>query len=153
MKVVTLVFVHDDQKVLLGYKKRGFGSGRWNGFGGKVEPGETLEQAARRELREESGLEAVSLQPKAEIEFTFVDGNHLLCHIFTTQEVVGEPVETEEMRPQWYAHHEVPYQEMWSDDAVWLPHVLAGKTLKAYFEFDSEEGNQFSYHKIDFINA
>ena len=57
MKIVTLVFVHDNQKVLLGYKKRGFGAGRWNGFGGKVETGETLEQAARRELKEESGAQ------------------------------------------------------------------------------------------------
>ncbi|HMR55089.1 MAG TPA: 8-oxo-dGTP diphosphatase [Candidatus Doudnabacteria bacterium] len=151
MKVVTLVFVHDDEKVLLGYKKRGFGSGRWNGFGGKVEEGETLEQAAIRELQEESGLIAKSLEYKGEIEFSFVDDNHLLCHIFTTNEVDGEPMESEEMKPQWFAHHEIPYTEMWSDDVVWLPHVLEGKRFKAHFAFDTEVGNTFTSHKIDFI--
>ena len=49
MKVTTLVVVHDDEKILLGYKKRGFGAGRWNGFGGKLNDGETLEQAAHRD--------------------------------------------------------------------------------------------------------
>lgn len=34
--------------VLLGMKKRGFGAGKWNGFGGKVQPGETIEEAARQ---------------------------------------------------------------------------------------------------------
>jgi 8-oxo-dGTP pyrophosphatase MutT (NUDIX family) len=37
-------------------KKRGFGNGKYNGFGGKVENGETIQQAAIRETIEESGL-------------------------------------------------------------------------------------------------
>ena len=37
--------------MLLGQKKRGFGEGYYNGFGGKVEPGETVAQAAAREVR------------------------------------------------------------------------------------------------------
>ena len=61
IKVYTLVFVldqegHTPQRMLLGMKKRGFGMGKWNGFGGKVEPDETVEAAARRELEEEAGL-------------------------------------------------------------------------------------------------
>lgn len=47
-KLYTLVFVHSASKVLLGMKKRGFGIGRWNGFGGKVQAGESIEAAARR---------------------------------------------------------------------------------------------------------
>ncbi len=47
-KLYTLVFLVDDDRVLLGMKKRGFGAGKWNGFGGKVEPGETIEEAAIR---------------------------------------------------------------------------------------------------------
>ena len=47
-KLLTLTFVRESAKVLLGYKKRGFGEGRWNGFGGKVEPGETIEEGAKR---------------------------------------------------------------------------------------------------------
>ena len=41
VKLLTLVIpVDDDKRVLLGLKKRGFGEGYYNGFGGKVEPGE-----------------------------------------------------------------------------------------------------------------
>ena len=49
-RLYTLVFVRDlvNQKVLLGYKKRGFGIHKWNGLGGKVEPTETIEQGAIR---------------------------------------------------------------------------------------------------------
>ena len=47
-KLLTLLFVLKPGKVLLGYKKRGFGAERWNGFGGKVQQGETIEEAAKR---------------------------------------------------------------------------------------------------------
>jgi 8-oxo-dGTP diphosphatase/2-hydroxy-dATP diphosphatase len=47
-KLYTLVFVLKEEEILLGLKKRGFAEGRWNGFGGKVEIGETIEDAAKR---------------------------------------------------------------------------------------------------------
>ena len=49
-KLLTLLFVVESDRVLLGMKKRGFGAGRWNGFGGKVDKGETIEEAAKRYL-------------------------------------------------------------------------------------------------------
>ena len=54
-KILTLVFLREDGRVLLGMKKRGFGAGKWNGFGGKVETGETITEAAVREVKEECG--------------------------------------------------------------------------------------------------
>jgi len=47
-KLLTLLFVVEPDRVLLGQKKPGFGGGRWNGFGGKVDQGETIEEAAKR---------------------------------------------------------------------------------------------------------
>jgi 8-oxo-dGTP diphosphatase/2-hydroxy-dATP diphosphatase len=47
-KLLTLAFLLERNRVLLGFKKRGFGMGKWNGFGGKVESGETIECAAKR---------------------------------------------------------------------------------------------------------
>lgn len=42
---------HQIFQLLLGYKKRGFGKDMYNGFGGKVEPGESVSEAAHRELK------------------------------------------------------------------------------------------------------
>ena len=138
MKVTTLVVVHDDEKILLGYKKRGFGAGRWNGFGGKLNDGETLEQAAHRELEEEIGITANSLQSRGQIVFTFEDGHEPVeVNIFTLESFLGEPVESEEMRPQWYLHADIPYSEMWPDDEFWLPLVLQGKNVTGTVHFDS----------------
>ena len=57
MKPTTLVFPIDEQnRILLGRKKRGFGADKYNGFGGKLEAGESFRDCAIRELFEESGL-------------------------------------------------------------------------------------------------
>ena len=44
-KILTLVLILQDEKILLGMKKRGFGAGRWNGFGGKVREDESIESS------------------------------------------------------------------------------------------------------------
>ena len=56
-------------------KKRGFGEGRWNGFGGKLHEGETCEEAALRELEEESGLKATSVEKVGELHFSFASAS------------------------------------------------------------------------------
>ena len=75
-KLLSLVFVLNKtgRCVLLGLKKRGFGEGRWNGFGGKLEAGETMEQCAARELCEESGLrcEPTHLEPRGRLHFNML---------------------------------------------------------------------------------
>ena len=60
VKLLTLVVVRDrgGRRVLLGKKLRGFGAGYFNGFGGKVEAGESVVEAAHRELQEEAGVTA-----------------------------------------------------------------------------------------------
>lgn len=112
-------------------KKRGFGEGKWNGFGGKVHVGETIEDAAKRELKEEAGIEVVFLNKVGIVDFEFV-GNHeiLEVHIFKVEGFEGEPVETEEMKPQWFHTDEIPFEHMWPDDKHWIPLFLAGKKFR-----------------------
>lgn len=75
-KKTTVVFPIQGDTILLGMKKRGFGANWWNGFGGKLESGESYEASAVRETNEEVGLiiEESDLILAAEIVFRF-DGN------------------------------------------------------------------------------
>ncbi len=138
---MTLIIIHDDDRILLGMKKRGFGTGRWNGFGGKVLEGESIEDAARRELKEEAGIDANDLVHRGTLNFSFENNPDLKedieTHLFFLPEYSGVPEESEEMKPQWFAHHEIPYNEMWNDDKFWLPLFLQGKNIRGHFHFDS----------------
>ena len=136
-QLLTLCLPFSDDQILLGMKKRGFGEGRFNGFGGKVNEGESLDAAAKRELEEECGLVANSLRPAGILEFTFVDEEKTLeVHIFAVEDYDGEPKETEEMSPQWFSINNIPFTRMWADDQYWFPPLLAGQKFKGYFHFD-----------------
>lgn len=138
-KILTLCLARKNGEVLLGMKKRGFGAGRWNGFGGKVEAGETIEAGARRELLEESGLVAHAVEQVGLITFTFAeDPVAMEVHVFRVDSWEGEPAETEEMRPCWFAEEAVPFAEMWPDDKYWFPLFFAGKKFKGEFAFVGE---------------
>lgn len=140
-KILTLSLIHQHPKVLLGLKKRGFGEGRWNGFGGKVQEGETIEEAARREVVEEVGLTLHDMEKVGVISFEFEDGSREVeVHFFRTENIGGEPVETEEMKPQWFHIDEIPFSQMWPDDVYWFPMFLQGKKFKGSFVFDRPSG-------------
>jgi 8-oxo-dGTP diphosphatase/2-hydroxy-dATP diphosphatase len=118
-------------------KKRGFGEGRWNGFGGKVEKGERIIDAAKREVLEETGAAVGDIKKVGVIEFEFKGNPEILkVHIFLTSELVGNPRETDEMKPKWFHVDKIPFKKMWPDDEYWLPLVLAGKNIKAKFWFE-----------------
>ena len=139
-KLLTLVIIKKGSQILLGMKKRGFGRGRWNGFGGKVEGEEGLEEAARRETFEESGVEVAKIDERGVIEFEFKGKPEILeVHIFKAVDWQGEPKETEEMNPRWFDTTEIPYEEMWTDDKYWLPLFLEGKKFKGRFLFDEND--------------
>lgn len=130
MKHVTLLFLQRESEILLAMKKRRYGAGKWNGVGGKVEPGETYEQAAIRECQEEIGVTPQGLEKIGELHFFDPPEVEHYCHVYVTAEWEGEPHETEEMAPRWFAESEIPYDTMWPDDIHWLPLLLAGKRFK-----------------------
>lgn len=137
----SLLFLRREGEILLAMKKRGFGKGKWNGAGGKVEPGETTLQAAIRETEEEIGVTPREPRKVAEIDFyitTEPDFNNY-AHVYVADAWDGVPHETEEMRPQWFVLDAIPYPEMWGDDIAWLPEVLAGKRFKASYTLDGDD--------------
>jgi len=149
----TLCFIVRDRSpghVLLGKKKRGFGIGKLNGIGGKLEPGESPEEGIIREVQEEVGLtippSALRAVAQITFRFPFMEAFNHFVHVFVATDWEGEPIETEEMLPSWFPVNAIPFERMWQDDAYWLPIVLQGKSLSAEFEFgeDNETVVQWS---------
>ena len=115
-------------------KKRGFGEGRWNGFGGKIKEGESIEEAMRREIREESGIEVKDLSKIGIMEFKLENNNEIQeVHLFKAKNFTGELIESEEMKPQWFHIDEIPFKDMWPNDIYWMPLFLKGKKFKGKF--------------------
>ena len=133
---MTLSIVHQHPKVLLGMKKRGFGEGKWNGFGGKVNEGEPIVAAARREIKEEAGIDVLDLDKVGILEFEF-QGNPEIkeVHVFKVREFKGDPTPSEEMDPKWFFVDEIPFMEMWSGDRLWMPHFMKNRKFKGKILF------------------
>ncbi|GAB6019791.1 Nudix (Nucleoside diphosphate linked moiety X)-type motif 1 [Chamberlinius hualienensis] len=140
LKRYTLVFVLNGSQLLLGLKKRGFGEGKWNGFGGKLEEGEEIEDAAIREVEEECGLviEKSVLSKVGVLYFQILEavpGVLMEVHVFTAKEYSGEVQESDEMSPMWYKLDEIPYDKMFADDRIWFPLFLKGDKFTGNFLF------------------
>jgi len=138
VKVVleTLIYPVKENKVLLIKKKRGLGKGLWNGSGGKVENNETIEEAATRELKEETGLKAKSLIFVGFLEFFEIIKKELhYVYVFVTKDFEGKEKETEEALPKWFEIDDLPFDKMWEDDQYWLKNVLKGEKVYARFKF------------------
>src|ERR1035438_7000783 len=133
LRPVSIVFLRRENSILLAMKKRGFGQGHWNGAGGKPEPGEDIITTARRECFEEIAVKPGKLDKVAIINFysQAKPGDNQQAHVYFCWDWIGEPLETEEMRPQWFDLEAIPYKTMWADDKYWLPPVLAGKKIEA----------------------
>ena len=159
MRNTTLLFLikkeNGDKEICLAMKKRGFGMGRWNGVGGKVEGEETIEDAIVREANEEIGIVIAPNDMKKMAELAFIFPNktewNQLVHVYTSTEWENEPAESEEMKPQWFAFADIPFKDMWPDDMFWLPKVLEGDLVRGSFSFG--EGDTILEQKVETVES
>ncbi|MEK6822887.1 MAG: 8-oxo-dGTP diphosphatase [Nanoarchaeota archaeon] len=161
MKQCTLCFLFDDanSRMLMGLKIKGFGAGKINAFGGKQDPGETIEHAACTELLEETGMivDQAALEKVAEIAFYFPNPpagktwDHYV-HVYIARKFSGTPTETDEMRPAWFALDKIPYEKMWKADATFLPLLLEGKKFRAVYTF-ADDCENIAKHEITHVDG
>ena len=144
----VLCFIRDGNRVMLIHKKTGLGKGKINAPGGRIEPGETPQQAAIRETSEEIGLTCWDVKEIGKLHFIFTDGYSLHGTIFITDKYKGEPSESEEAKPFWCCMDKIPYDQMWADDRYWLPLVLDGYYINGYFIFDNDK---MLSHRVDVL--
>lgn len=153
LREATLVYAIRDNQVWLAMKKRGFGSDKWNGFGGKVDKSETLAQAAVREFKEESTADILeqNLIKKGFLDFYFSENPkyNQRVHVFLVKEWDGAIRETEEMKPKLFSFDDLPLDSMWVTDKDWLPLVLREQEVQATITFSGDDVNE-QVTKIDF---
>lgn len=125
--------------MLLIRKKRGHGAGKINGPGGKIDPDESPLQCALRETREEVGINVDDARLMARLRFVDSEDFDWLGFVFVAPMPDQTPIETDEASPLFAAINDLPLDEMWPDDAVWLPWVLRGRSLTGTFFFRSGE--------------
>ncbi len=136
--LATLLFVVQDERVLLIRKKRGLGAGKINAPGGRLEPGETALAAAIREVQEELLIDARDVSHAGQHHFQFVDGYSMIVDVFRADAYDGVPTETDEAIPLWFGVDELPYDEMWEDDRLWVPLMLARRPFLGRYVFEDD---------------
>lgn len=145
----TLLFVVDEGEVLLIRKKTGFGAGKINAPGGRIEPGETPLECALREVEEELRIQAHDPEFCGRLYFQFEDGLSIRGHVFRAARFSGIPTETDEAIPLWFSVDKVPFEEMWEDDHTWFPWMLERRKFEARYVFDGEKMMEHRIKEIE----
>lgn len=150
---MTVTYPSREGRVLLAkkIKQGGLGEGNFLGIGGKVNPEESFEESALREVKEEIGIQISELTEMATVYFYFPHKEakemwNMEMKVFTAEKWKGEPHDTDEMQPRWFKKDTVPFDSMWDDAHYWLPYVLEDKRLEAHCMYgeDNKTVEEFS---------
>ncbi len=156
MKEYTLGFLFKGEKIILAKKKRKFGVGKWNGYGGRIEEGENLEECLIRETEEECKikLDIENCKKLGLVDFHFEnqDQKNQKVYIYRIDKFEGEPKETDEMgKPEEFDVNEIPYHEMIIGDDKFIPFVVENKKFegKVYFDEKGEKILKYDFNELN----
>ena len=125
MKLATLCYMRQNGKTLMVHrikKPNDIHEGKWNGLGGKFEPGETPEECARREIFEESGLRVKKLVLKGLLSFPlFARDEDWYAFVFVATDFEGSLIESPEGTLQWIDDSKLTDLNLWEGDRIFLP--------------------------------
>lgn len=149
MKLATLVYVQneDTQQTLMIHrckKDSDYHLGKWNGLGGKFEAGETPEECAIREIKEEAGLTISNPILKGIITFPmFDDKDDWYVFLFTVNDWEGNLTECDEGELAWIDNKEILNLPLWEGDTIFIPWLYMDGLFSAKFVY--KEGKYISY--------
>lgn len=164
MRDVVVVYIIDkeENKVIFGERKKldRPGKGKRVGIGGGIEADETALQAVFREVIEEVGtsekgdivFQLNSAEQVGTVYFLFPHkknspGYNQRCYVFVSSDYSGTPIETKDIKPEWYPIDQLPVEFMWPDNLLWVPQVLAGQNVNGTFVYD--ENNKIADYRIE----
>jgi len=58
--------------------------------------------------------------------------------VYRTSDYEGVPTESVEAEPLWVPVDQIPYEQMWEDDRIWIPMVLGGEQFLGRWIFDGD---------------
>ena len=139
MKLATLCYIQDKKtnSTLMIHrvkKENDYHHGKWNGLGGKFESGESPEECAIREVKEESGLNAKSIKMKGFITFPIFDGiEDWHVFLFVINDYDGELIDSNEGNLEWIPNEKLTEINLWDGDKIFIPWLFEDKFFSAKF--------------------
>ena len=149
MKLATLCYVRRDGRTLMIHRVKKAGdihAGRWNGLGGKLEPGEMPEACAVREVREESGLEVRGPELRGVLTFPrFAHDEDWYVFVFVCRDFAGELIDSPEGVLRWVDDRDLADLNLWPGDRVFLPLLDGPGIFSGRFVY---EGGELVDHEV-----
>jgi 8-oxo-dGTP diphosphatase len=151
MKIATLCYLRRDGQTLMVHrvkKANDIHQGKWNGLGGKLDPGETPEECAIREIFEESGLKVRNPQLKGFLTFPhFANDEDWYAFVFVAEDFEGELIDSPEGVLRWIDNAELLELNLWDGDRVFLPWLDRRGFFSGKFVY--QDGKLIS-HEVNF---
>jgi 8-oxo-dGTP diphosphatase len=148
MKLATLCYVTKENKTLMLYrnkKQNDYHEGKWNGLGGKFEIGETPEECAVREIKEEAGLTVKSLKLKGFITFPLFDGKEdWYVFLFVIDKFDGDLIDSPEGKLEWIDNNKLLELNLWDGDKIFSPWLFQEKFFSAKFNYEKGEYKDYT---------
>ena len=151
MILATLCYVKHNSHTLMVYRNKkpnDIHEGKWNGLGGKFEPGESPEECVRREVLEESGLLIHNPKLHGLLMFPNFKGHDWYVFVFTAREFEGELIDSPEGKLEWIPDERINGLNLWESDHIFMPWIQEGKFISAKFIYQGDEmkGYEVSFH-------
>lgn len=150
MQLATLCYIRKNNQTLMMHrikKENDMHEGKWNGLGGKIDPGESPEDCVIREVEEESGLRIKNPQLKGFLTFPrFSKGVDWYVFVYEAHEFSGEINESEEGKLQWIDDEDLIKLNLWAGDKYFLQWMKENKFFSAKFFY--KDGNLNDYNVI-----
>jgi len=125
MKLATLCYVKKNGRTLMLHRVKkpdDVHEGKWNGLGGKFEPGESPEECVIREIREEAGLRLRKPRLKGVLTFPdFTKQEDWYVFVFTATQFTGRLIDSPEGDLAWIPDRDLLKLNLWEGDKVFLP--------------------------------
>ncbi len=151
MILATLCYIKQGQHTLMVYRNKkpnDMHAGKWNGLGGKFEPGESPEECVTREVREESGLEVRHPKLHGLLIFPNFKGDDWYVFVFTAREYSGKILDdSSEGDLEWIPDEKLASLNLWESDRVFFPWLESDRFFTAKFIY---AGNKMKNYEVHF---